>query len=194
MRGCLTGQAYALLDLASGLRMVAQVEFGIYRISAGDKDMANALKTVQKYFPNVRRVVDAKRPLNIEVLDEDLNTAEVQNHQTCAMAVACKRAFDLDGAIFGIDTAYLVHGKKATRYQLPESVSREIVSFDRKAPVGVDAGDYHLKPPCKSRRLGTNHRGGRPSGRKLPPGIKRPKHRTRHIRAILGGDKDAEAA
>ena len=156
--------------------------------------MANALKTVQKYFPSVKKVADAKRPLNIEVLPEDLNTAEVQKHKTCAMAVACKRAFKLDGAIFGIDTAYLILGNRATRYQLPESVSREIVSFDRKAPVGVDTGEYHLKPPCLGRRLGTNHRGGQPSGRKLRKGIKRPKHRTGHIRAILGGDKGPEAA
>lgn len=154
----------------------------------------NALKTVQRYFPNVKKVVDAKGPVNIEVLPEDLNTAEVRKHQTCAMAVACKRALKLDGAIFGINTAYLIQGNKGTRYQVPESVRREVVSFDRGAPSGFVAGEYHLKPICPSRKLGTNHRGGHPSGRPLPKGIKRPKHRTEGIRAILGGDRDPEAA
>lgn len=152
----------------------------------------STLKTIQKDFPNVKEVVDGKRRRIFEVLPEDVERAEVKSHKRCAAAIACKRTFHLDGVLFGVQTAYLVKGKKAVRYAVPETVSREITSFDRKGP--FVAGVYHVRPVCPSRKLGTNHRGGKPTGRKLPPTEKKLRHHTKGIRAILGGDKDVEVA
>jgi hypothetical protein len=149
----------------------------------------NALRIVQKMFPQVEEVIDAGRPRIIEVEDVDLKSANVKNHKSCAMAVACKRKLELDGVIIATSTAYLIKGKKATRYEVPESVTREIVAFDRGSEFAP--GTYRLNAVCPRRRLGVY----RPSGASSKgTGQRRAFHRTTGIRAMLGGTKDAETA
>lgn len=116
--------------------------------------MANrrAINIVQEYFPEVMHVEDADTDIDIEVTNKDSQSAVVRNHKGCAMAVACKRKMKLDGVIISVSTAYLVKDGVATRYKLPESVSREVVSFDRKG--GFSSGQYSLKAPAESAKLG----------------------------------------
>lgn len=93
-----------------------------------------------------------------------------------------------DGVIISVYTAYLVKGKKATRYQLPQSVSREIISFDRGSK--FYAGEYSLKVP--SVPLGPQRRTGRSHGSGTGSGLKRPHHLTKGIRSVLGSKGSAE--
>lgn len=148
--------------------------------------MSNALKNVQKMFPGVTEVVDAKRARVIEVEPQDLKQAKVKSHKGCAMAVACKRKLVLDGVIMARSTAYLIKGKKATRYHVPESVSREMVAFDRGADFA--AGVYKLIPPDKP--LGS--RTGYASKNKGTGTPRRSYHVTQKVRAMLGGEVPAE--
>jgi hypothetical protein len=126
--------------------------------------MPTALQVVQKFFPEVQTVVDATRNQVIEVTKRDETTANKKSHKTCAMAVACKRKFNLDGVVISVNRAYLIKGKKARRFMLPESVSREVVSFDRDG--GFEPGQYELsKVPASSRldrviKSGNGHGGG----------------------------------
>ena len=143
--------------------------------------MADALSNVQKYFPNVESVEDAKEPITVEVTKQDNRSAKVKNHQACAMAVACKRLTKADGVIVSVMTAYVINGTKATRYTLPESVSREVVSFDREA--GFDPGVYQMIPPCPTRKLGAIVGGN--TGR-TGTGKKKVQHVTGGIRTVLG--------
>lgn len=139
-----------------------------------------ALKIVQKMFPNVTSVVDAGRARLIEVERADLRSATVQSHRACAMAVACKRKLDLDGVIMARSTAYLIKGRRATRYSVPESVTREIISFDRGAQ--FEPGTYRLIPPVKKL--------GEPQGERSPHEetgrAPRYHHTTTGVRALLG--------
>lgn len=144
----------------------------------------SALKIVQQFFPGVREVVDSTRPAKIEVAARDATAKGVKNHAECALAVACKRKFKLDGVIISRGTAYLVKGRKARRFQLPPGTAREIVSFDRGA--GFEPGTYLLSGVEPSRRLG--HRTG--SARDKGTGNGSPKkfrHITANIRTVLGG-------
>lgn len=144
----------------------------------------DALKIVQKFFPGVTEVVDATRPTVIEVAARDATAKGVKNHEECALAVACKRAFKLDGVIISRSTAYLIKGKKARRFQLPPGTAREVVSFDRGA--GFQPGRYLLSSTEPSRRLG--HRQG--SAKDKGTGNGKPKqfrHVTANIRTVLGG-------
>ncbi len=145
--------------------------------------MASAIDIVQKVFPNVKRVVDAKKDSDFEVTKRDTSSATVRNHKACAMAVACKRKLDLDGVIMSVSTAYLVKGDTATRYKVPPSVSREIVAFDRQA--SFEPGEYKLKAVPSSASLGA-HQGGADSPRKARSNGKRFRHKTDNIRASLG--------
>jgi hypothetical protein len=144
----------------------------------------HALAAVRKFFPNVTHVEDASESIDVTVTVADDKASKRMEHDTCAMAVACKREQKVDGVIISRKTAYLIKGKTATRYELPESVSREVVSFDRGA--GFAPGDYSMRPPSGSRKLGAlsggvggdRHRGtGKPVRRV---------HKTDGIRAVLG--------
>jgi len=146
--------------------------------------VSRALGVVRKYFPEVNKVSDAKAPLNIEVTRYDDTIATKKAHKGCAMAVACKRKLNLDGVIISVKTAYMIKGKKAIRFQVPEHVSREVVSFDRGGH--FEPGSYKLIKP--SRKLGEGHKSGNhhnDSGGHTKP---REHVLTKNIRSVLGSD------
>ena len=147
--------------------------------------MSDALSIVKEFFPNALTVKDAKEPITVQVTKGDNNSAKVRDHKACAMAVACKRAEHADGVIVSVMTAYVIKGTTATRYHLPESGSREVVSFDRKA--GFEPGEYSMTVPCPTSRLGAIVGGN--TGATADPTKKKKiqrKHRTIGIRTVLG--------
>ena len=152
--------------------------------------MATALQLVRKFFPQVKNVVDATRNAEIEVTPQDDRVAKRKSHKTCAMAVACKRKFHLDGVIISQNRAYLVKGDKARRFTLPPSVEKEVVSFDRGG--GFEPGSYQLSKVPKGIRLdrsvktGTGHSGSHPTG------VRRHRHMTGGVRLSLGSKQAAE--
>lgn len=147
--------------------------------------MATALQIVQKRFPKVTKIADAKKSLKIEVTQRDTTSSKIMKHEECAMAQACKRKFKLDGAIISMGRAYLIKGDRATRFNTSNAVSREITAFDRGAEFAP--GEYHLDAIPKSDRMGK--RAKRSSGDKNPnysSGNKRAKrHVTQNVRASL---------
>ena len=145
-----------------------------------------SLSIVRKYFPQVESVEDATRSLKIEVTSRDVSTSKRKAHAECAMAVACKRVKELDGVLIATSVAYLIKGDKATRYEVPNSVAREVVAFDRGA--AFEPGEYHLDKPYETKRLG--HQEG---GHAKHPGTGKPhqrRHITENVRAILGSDSE----
>jgi hypothetical protein len=145
--------------------------------------MPTALRVVQKFFPQVTIIEDASECVAIEVTKHDDKIAQKKDHKTCAMAVACKRKLGLDGVMISINTAYLVKGTTARRYHLPQSVAREVVSFDRGA--GFAPGQYQLSKVPKSLRLGTKQRNKTGRG-KTGGADKEFIHHTAGIRVVLG--------
>lgn len=147
--------------------------------------MPTALEIVQKYFPEVTVVKDAKENLTITVTDKDNKSAAVRNHKACAMAVACKKQQAADGVIVSISKAYVIKGKIAYRYEVSEHATREIISFDRNA--GFSPGEYQLNAPTEWNRLG---KGGSRGGNSEKTGTEPRKiavHRkTEGIRTVLG--------
>ncbi len=151
--------------------------------------MPSALKIVRHFFPKVAKVVDAKRPAEIEVLPEDCKSKGTLNHTTCALAVACKRVFHVEGVIISRSTAYLIKRDQARRFHIPGSVSRELASFDRGG--GFAPGRYSLSAVSPARRLGsTGRRRGGKSGKETGQGDKRFRHITTGIRTVLSGAEE----
>lgn len=132
---------------------------------------------IKAFFPQVTKIEDAKHPLNVEVTSADVRSSKRMKHVECAMAVACKRKFKADGMIIGRQTAYLIKGTTAVRFTMPESVRKEIVSFDRGA--GFEPGEYQLSKPRPSGPSG-EHKNVAPK-RKLNR-----VHMTANIRAGIG--------
>lgn len=109
----------------------------------------SALGTVQSYHPEVTRVVDAKKGIDIEVRKSDCKLGDDKSPASCAMARAAKRTFD--GAIVSMSIAYLIKGKTAIRYLVPVRIAREIVSFDRHHD--FRPGLYSLIAPYRSLKM-----------------------------------------
>src|SRR6266576_7200723 len=112
---------------------------------------STALHIVQKFFPEVKSVEDARDPITIEVSKEDARSKGRRDHKHCAFAVACQRMTKASGVIVAVKTAYLIYKDQAFRYKLPESISREIVSFDRDAT--FSPGTYRLRSPSPAEVL-----------------------------------------
>lgn len=143
-----------------------------------------ALQIVRKFAPGVTKVVDAAANTTIEVTKANTESKAVKNHQECALAVACKQKMKLDDVIISRSMAYLIRGKTAVRYKLPENVSREIVAFDRGGKFA--AGEYDLKKPQPTNLLESDYHSVGGNVRNLKGSERGHAHRvTANIRANL---------
>lgn len=116
-------------------------------------------RSLRKMFPKVEYAVDAHAPVYVTVGDKDCKDARKLNPSECALARAARRELHADGVIIGMSTSYIIKGNKAVRFDTPQSVAREIVSFDRHGDFAT--GDYHLIPKSPSNQFGEKQRGNK---------------------------------
>lgn len=138
-----------------------------------------ALRYVQKYYPEVTRVQDAKRGTKITVGPKDCANGVGKAANLCAIAKAAMRRYD--GAIISLSRAYLVNGTTATRYAVPLHVTKELVVFDRSH--NFEPGVYQLERIQPKDRLGVKPRGTDPKSKK-PKKATKAKHYTEGVRAL----------
>jgi hypothetical protein len=125
----------------------------------------------------VTQAFDADKEVEISVRPKDCSDSVKLNPAECALARAAKREHKADGAIIGMSTSYIIKGKTAIRFQTPERVQREIVSFDRHGD--FEPGDYYLVPKSRGARLGATQY-NKPTGpKKVKPHIHRNSARVR---------------
>ncbi len=96
-------------------------------------------------------VVDATNPLTLHITPADVKGAKKKDPAHCAAAKAGQRELRRDVRVF-LSRTYVKEKDHWTRYLTPESISREIVSFDRGSD--FDPGDYKLLIPTVSQQLG----------------------------------------
>lgn len=143
---------------------------------------------LRKHYPDVDAVVDAKKRVVLNITREDIAFGKRKDHRTCGVAVCVRRQENVDGVIVGVRRVYFIKGRVATRFEPTESLSRELVAFDRGGT--FDAGVYVLNPV--RRPTGTKTRRTRtPSEASSNPGGSSPQlalsHFTRLTRTTLGG-------
>ena len=140
-------------------------------------------RSVHRLFPQVKTAYDATDAIEVSVRPKDCQDAETLNPMECALARAAKREHKATGAIIGMATSYIIKGTTAIRYQTPQSVQREIVSFDRHGD--FSPGEYYLYPKPQGARLGAEwRRPPRPSG---PKTQKRKVHKSARVRVLPTG-------
>lgn len=138
---------------------------------------------VRDAFPQAKTVSDSTKGIFVAVRARDRRTAVTNDPSACAMARACQREQQADGAWIGIATSYLLTGSHLTRYRTPQSVAREIVSFDRHQDFAPGVYGLAAVPPSLAHRMGAHQRAsGRQTGEKQRRGKRLPQHRTLHIR------------
>jgi hypothetical protein len=103
-------------------------------------------------------LVDAAEDLQIEIKKGDINTARQKDPANCAAANAAKRVLHTEVEVH-VSRIYVKDKNRWVRFITPESISREIISFDRGAI--FEPGEYTFKAPTKGNRLGHyKHEGG----------------------------------
>jgi len=142
----------------------------------------SALATIQKTFPQVKKVIDARRSIRVSVTENDCSAARKKDPNSCALARACIREKLGDAAIIGISTCYLIKGDRAIRFKTSETIAREITSFDRHHDFAA-GNDYTLSKIAPRARLGTALRvgTGKPRAHGAP---KMRHHQTINIRKL----------
>ena len=116
-------------------------------------------RSITALYPNVTKCSDAKAPVKVTITPKDAQRADPKNFEQCAMALAACREWSADHALIGLSYSYVIKGNHAVRFKTPESVRREITSFDRGS--GFAPGNYHLAAIPKSQRR-------KPSGPRNP--------------------------
>ncbi len=114
---------------------------------------SNALTRVRRFFPNVERVRDSRRTVQVRVKDIDTKSGKKKDPAGCALARACVREHIADGAIIGLGYSWLIKKNVATRYKTSVGVAREVVSFDRHQDFAAGV-DYKLSKVGPSQRMG----------------------------------------
>jgi len=112
-------------------------------------------RSIKRLFPNVTVALDADKAIDISVSRKDCKEAKKLNPSECALARAARRELHADGVIVGLSTSYVIKDNTAVRFQTPERVQREIVSFDRHQD--FSPGEYRLIPKPPTAKLGTGH-------------------------------------
>lgn len=145
-------------------------------------------RSVRRLFPDVKFAVDADRSIEVSVEPKDCKEAVSLNPSECALARAARRELKADGVIIGLGASYVIRGDRAVRYETPESVRREIVSFDRHHDFAP--GNYVLPPKSPSVRFGVVTR-NKPIIRNDKPGdpktAKRKVHQSVRVRKLPAG-------
>lgn len=147
------------------------------------KKLIKLPRSIKRMFPNVTTIIDAKKSIQVHVEGRDCKNAEPLNPRECAMARAAKREYKVDAAVIGISSSYIIKGNKATRFKTPNTVQREIVSFDRHSD--FEPGEYHLAVHSPSLRLGVNSHSGKKKST-TNHASKRKIHKTVKIREFVG--------
>lgn len=117
--------------------------------------------------PEIKTAHDALEPMQITVSPSDVKNGVKMNHTKCAMALASCKALKADDAYIGINMACLKFGTKLVRCRIPESVSREIVCFDRHHDFDPDK-TYRLSAIPPNRQLGRSDPKPKTNGQRHP--------------------------
>lgn len=96
-------------------------------------------------------VVDAAQDVSVTVTQADVKNSKKKNPSECAAALAGLRKFHMPVKVF-LSRMYVKDKNKWVRFITPNTISREIISFDRAS--AFEPGEYTFKAPTESAKLG----------------------------------------
>lgn len=152
------------------------------KINRKKMTVAKLPRSVKRMFPGVKECYDSNKAVDVDVSLGDIKNSKPLDPTNCAVAKAFKRFTNVDAAIIGLATSYLIKGKTAIRFRTPGSVQREIIDFDRHG--AFEEGHYYLAPFPKSSRLGMKQSGDKKSKDHQP---KRKFHKMAKVRVLESG-------
>lgn len=110
-------------------------------------------------------VIDAKRPLTLEVLPADIAKADTKHPESCAAARACVRGLKVLEARVHLGRVYLRQNKNNwVRYSTPKHLRDEIIAFDRGGT--FEPGVFELGVPALKGHSGSKSKNIKDKNRK----------------------------
>src|SRR5882672_9324381 len=100
---------------------------------------------------NGKRVVDAKKPLMLEVTGDDIRHANPKDPAGCAAAVAAMRQEGVAHAYVHLSKVYIERPTQWVRYENPRALRQEVVVFDRKGEFEPNEFKLKVPPPSQTR-------------------------------------------
>lgn len=95
-------------------------------------------------------LVHARAPLALEVTLGDIRSSTQKDPANCAFSCAVKRGLGATAAYFMRSVAYIEYQDRVVQYNMPGSMQKEIVAFDRAK--AMEPGVYQLAPLADSKR------------------------------------------
>lgn len=138
------------------------------------------------------KIMDAKAPLVLEVTRHDITNAKPKDPSCCAFACAVKRELGANAAYFFRTVAWIEYEDRIVRYQMPDSMQKEVVAFDRAK--AMEPGVYQLSRPGPSRttkgrsanrKRASRRKGSTGSGRSRASKRSPAKHKMTNIRTTI---------
>jgi len=130
-----------------------------------------------------RAVVDAKKPVSIEIVPNDIAKASRKDPNDCVIARACRRSMHAHEVRIHLSRVYVrrTSNSQWERYLLPPRAKQEIIAFDRGG--SFEPISFDLYAPTPSHKLGA--RTGGEDGPKKARQLKRKAYR--HVQNVRVG-------
>lgn len=98
-------------------------------------------------------IINAKRPLKIEITPRDIKSANRKNPSSCVVSQACKGMEHIEEIRTHLSRTYVRSNEgNWVRYITPRALRDEIIAFDRGG--SFEPGTYVLEAPPKSKSTG----------------------------------------
>jgi hypothetical protein len=131
-----------------------------------------------------KKVVNATKPLLLNITKSDCAHGNVKDPGACAAALALKRQLHVKKARVHLGRVYVEMETQWVRYNTPQSLKHEIISFDRGG--SFEPGEYKLYATTPHQRKGKQQGSNKPSPRKKSVKIARiSRHVTTGVRHTL---------
>lgn len=101
---------------------------------------------------NGKKVVNATKPLVLQITQGDCDNGKTKDPGGCAAARALKRQLHVTKARVHLGRVYVERSDSWVRYHTPVSLKAEIIAFDRGG--SFEPGEYKLSPMQPSKRTG----------------------------------------
>lgn len=127
-------------------------------------------------------IVDAKKPISLDLSKADIKKAINKDPAHCAFAVCAVRTLKADEVLVYRTRAYLRFGGQWVRYVVPPATAIELLIFDRGGK--VEGGKYRLLPPSPTNRLGLFRGEKDKKKKKTGKNSRKPRmiHKTKNVR------------
>lgn len=129
-----------------------------------------------------QRIIDSLSDLKFEITPSDIKKAKAKDPLGCAAALALRRECHTTAVCVMRARTYIKRQNYWVRYITPVSLAREVIVIDRNGQ--FEPGNFKIKAPSLSQKLGQDRRQRVESGRHLRSKRTDPFHYTAKIREV----------